>query len=218
MLEASFLQDFAHNLAPVLNEAQKDLINNLLAINAVQFGDFTFSSGKKSSVYVDLRRTISYPDLIKCIIHEMRNLRSARPEELVCGVPYGSLPLACAYSYYTNTPMIMPRTHAKSHGSKVLIEGVFQKGQSCLLIEDMISTGKSVIATIQQLSDAGIIVTDVLACASWGIGGVERIHKLNVNCKVLLDMRSVVDYLYTQATLSTEQHASIRSWINQNRV
>ena len=79
----------------------------------------------------------------------------------LCGVPYTALPFATAISVESNIPMLIKRKEAKSHGTKELIEGKFESGGKCVIIEDVILFGNSVLETIKDLRNAGLQVTEV---------------------------------------------------------
>lgn len=139
------------------------LILELYQIGALQFGDFTLKSGKKSNIYMDLRRIVSYPFILKSISHAIWKKVSASEFDLVCGVPYTALPIATCLSLEHHIPMVMRRKEKKEYGTKQMIEGQFSQGQRCLIIEDVITTGSSIIETGDELTKVGLVVQDVVA-------------------------------------------------------
>lgn len=201
-----------------MNEKQQVIIKQLYDIQAIKFGDFTFKSGKKSSVYIDMRRAISYPALLELLAEEMALVIKKYHIDRICGVPYGAVPLATAISLYTRVPLIMARNASKEHGTKSLIEGEFMPGQQCILIEDVISTGGSVIETIERLQALGMRVQAVVAIASWSLGGDERIQQAGVFCHTLFQMPTIFAYLHEQQIIDEAMLLSINNWITQNRM
>ena len=139
------------------------LILELYQIGALQFGEFTLKSGKKSNVYMDLRRIVSYPFILKSISHAIWKKISACEFDLLCGVPYTALPIATCISLEHHIPMVMRRKEKKDYGTKQMIEGQFTVGQRCLIVEDVITTGTSIMETGDELAKVGLITHDVIA-------------------------------------------------------
>jgi orotate phosphoribosyltransferase len=149
----------------------------LYQIGAIQFGEFKLKSGQMSSVYMNLRKIISYPDLLRSIADAMWEKTKACSYDLVCGVPYTALPMATCLSLQHNVPMIMRRKEKKDYGTKQSIEGVFKPQQTCLVIEDVITSGASILETTADLEAAELVVKDVVAFVDREQGGNETLSK-----------------------------------------
>lgn len=169
----------------------QSLITSLYDIGAIQFGEFTLKSGQTSSVYINLRKIISYPNILRNIARAMWDKVTGCQFDLVCGVPYTALPIATCLSLEHNIPMIMRRKEKKAYGTKQMIEGVYQSGQSCLIIEDVITTGGSIIETANELEQAGIKINDLVVLIDREQGGKEnleakyRVHSLFTLSQIL---------------------------------
>jgi uridine monophosphate synthetase len=142
---------------------KNNLISALYQIGAIQLGEFTLKSGQTSSVYINLRKIISYPDLLRQIASAVWHSVEGRGFDLICGVPYTALPIATCLSLDHQLPMVLRRKEKKEYGTKQIIEGVFEPGQRCLVIEDVITTGSSLAETIADLEQAGLVVHDLAA-------------------------------------------------------
>jgi uridine monophosphate synthetase len=153
------------------------IIASLYQIGAIQFGEFTLKSGVTSSIYLNLRKIISYPGLLHTIAEAMWEKTQACEFDLVCGVPYTALPIATCLSLEHNIPMIMRRKEKKNYGTKQSIEGVFKAGQRCLIIEDVVTTGGSIIETALDLEQAGLQINDLVALIDREQGGKENLNK-----------------------------------------
>ncbi len=139
----------------------KSLILSLYEIGAVKFGDFTLKSGATSNIYLDLRLIVSYPKILSAVAEAIWQKVEPYRSELICGVPYTALPIATCISLKQNLPMVMRRKEPKSYGTKLLVEGAFNVGQSCLIIEDVITSGMSIMETAKDLKDSGLKVEHV---------------------------------------------------------
>ena len=152
-------------------EEKQKLLERLHSVNIIKQGDFTLRSGVVSPVYVDLRSLVAYPAILQQLSMAVWNRIKACQPDLLCGVPYTALPIAVSISLAKNVPMIICRKEAKDYGTKKQVEGVFSPGQTCLVIEDVITTGASVIKTISLLQKEGLQVTDIVVCVDREEGG-----------------------------------------------
>lgn len=153
------------------------LIQALQTINTIKYGDFTLKSGQKSSIYVDLRSIISYPEILQQVSEKMWQKIAALEPKLLCGVPYTALPIATVISVSHSVSMIMRRKEAKDYGTKKMIEGHFEPGQNCIIVEDVITTGGSVIETAELLKSHGMTITDIVVFVDRQQVGKENLTK-----------------------------------------
>ncbi len=186
----------------------------LYKIGAIQFGDFTFKSGRKSSNYVNLRKIISFPDVLRDIANLMWEKARTIEYDLVCGVPYTALPIATIYSLLSNVPMVMRRKEKKEYGTKQMIEGVYQTGQSCLVIEDVITTGASIMETTKELADVGLVVHDVIAVIDREEGGKAALSK-HYRVQALITLTELFNHLLKAAPLTETDRELIHASLSQ---
>lgn len=169
------------------------LIEDLHAINAIQYGHFTLKSGQTSPVYVDLRSIISYPKLLEKVADSLWEKISHLHFDVICGVPYTALPIAAVLAYKHHFPMVLRRKETKEYGTKKLVEGAFTKGQTCLVIEDVVTTGSSILETIADLEQAGLQVKEALCIIDREQGGQAALGLHGYSLHAILTLSTLLE-------------------------
>lgn len=176
----------------IQKEKLKEVISELCEIGAVKFGNFTLKNGSQSSVYIDLRRAISRPYLVTKMADLMWEKVSDLNVQTLCGVPYGALALSTSMSFRHDLPLIMARKEVKEHGTRQLIEGVFQKGDEVLIIEDVMTSGSSIVTTKKTLEDAGLEVKHAVVFLDREQGGDETLSSLGVEVRSVITLKELL--------------------------
>ena len=158
----------------------ESLKQKLVDCGAVKFGDFTLTSGKKSSYYVDLKLASTDPSILKEIAVEFAKLL---PDNIdfIAGMELGAVPLAAALSLETGIPYSMIRKSSREHGTGTRIEGP-SKGRA-VLVDDVATTGGSNIESIKMLTDEGVDVSMVLVVVDREEGAAESMAHFNLEYK-----------------------------------
>lgn len=184
-------------------------------LGIIKFGSFTLKSGIESPFYVDLRPLASSPELLKTLSNNLLQLVDDRRLELICGVPYAALPMATVMSLESGIPLIIKRKENKGYGTKRMLEGVFKNGQNCLLVEDVITSGKSLVETIDEVEKEGLNVTDIVVVLDREQGGIERLKEKGYRVLTLFTINEVIDILHKYRRLETNEVAKIKNFLSE---
>ncbi len=193
----------------------KPLIFSLYKIGAVKFGDFTLKSGEKSNIYIDLRVIISYPDVLKAVSEAIWQQAHGYPFDLICGVPYTALPIATCISLQQDIPMVMRRKEKKEYGTKQQIEGVYKTGQKCLIVEDIITKGTSILETADDLEVAGLKVRDVVVLIDREANGAQNLHEKHYQLHAAFTLKDILNTLLHSDEISEEDRAMVTHLIQE---
>jgi orotate phosphoribosyltransferase/uridine monophosphate synthetase len=201
------------------------LADELWKLGAIQFGDFTIGHNTiNSPVYINLRLLISNPQALQraaeVMWHEVCALQSMRQPriqdyDLVAGVPFGGLHLATAFSLRSSTPMIY--LHPPKDGPRTIVEGNYNPGQTVLILDDLITGGRSIIHTAQRLEEDHLIVEDALVLIDRQQGAHERLKQRGVNLQSILTLESVLHYLGSSRKISEEWYHKSLEYLGTNR-
>lgn len=138
-----------------------NVVGLLLETGALKFGDFTLTSGARSPYYVDVKLASTKPDALRQLAQALAPY--AQGHDLLAGMELGAVPLVAAVSLESGVPYLILRKRPREHGTANRIEGTFMAGQRVLLVEDVATTGKTMLESIALLREAGLEV-DRAAC------------------------------------------------------
>lgn len=162
------------------------LVSALKKSGAVLHGEFTLSSGETSDYYIDKYAFETNPEALdsvgNAITDELRDL----PVEKIGGVALGAVPLAAVASVKSGIPYVIARKEGKDYGTGNLVEGELHEGERVVVIEDVVTTGKSVLEAVQKLRDAGAVVEHVVVVVDREEGGRNNIEEEGVELHALL--------------------------------
>lgn len=135
----------------------KDL---LIESQAIRFGDFTLASGKKSTVYIDIKQAMTEPVILREVAESV--IRLGISWDVSAGVAVGGVPLAVAASLASGKPYVIIRKEQKGHGLSSLIIGTV-KGKKVIMIEDVTTSGGSALFGVEQIRAAGGLITEIIS-------------------------------------------------------
>lgn len=196
------------------------LAEKLLKINALKLqpaNPFTWASGWNSPIYTDNRRTLSYPALRSFIKTELtRIVLEEFPEtEAVAGVATGAIAQGALVADQLNLPYVYVRSTPKDHGLENLIEGDLRQGQKVVVIEDLVSTGKSSLKAVEAIRNAGCEVVGMVALFTYGFPvAEENFANAGVRLVTLSDYNTILDVALDTNYITAADLETLRSWRN----
>lgn len=191
---------------------------NLLKIKAVFLSPkepFTWASGIKSPIYCDNRLVLSYPEVRCEIEHALADLVKAKfPEcEILMGTATAGIPHAAYVSEYLGLPMGYVRSGNKDHGRQNKIEGHYEKGDKVVVVEDLISTGKSSIEVVNSLIEAGVEVIGCVSIFSYGFDEAKaQFDQVNVPYYSLANFNNLVKVAVEEGYIEQEDLNDVLEW------
>ena len=190
----------------------------LLQINAIKLqpnDPFTWASGWKSPIYCDNRIVLSYP-LIRNYIRETmaRHIEEyyGKPD-VIAGVATGAIGIGALVADYLNLPFVYVRPEAKKHGRQNQVEGYIEKGQTVVVVEDLISTGKSSLNAVAALNEAEVNVKGMVAIFSYGFDVAKKnFEKANVELHTLGNYENLLEQALDTHYINAEQQNILAHW------
>jgi orotate phosphoribosyltransferase len=193
-------------------------INYLTQINAIKLNTknpFTWTSGIKSPIYCDNRLILSYPNVRKFIADEMTDIvKNLYGEKIsIAGVATGAIAIGAMIAERLNLPYAYVRPEPKGHGLKNQIEGNIQEGSNVVVIEDLISTGKSSLSAINALKSGGYNVMGMLSIFSYNFQFAnEKFEHENILINSLSDYNSLIEKIESEGSLKEIEINRLKKW------
>ena len=188
--------------------------------NIIRFGNFTLASGKNSSYYVDLRLIPSYPHQFRKMIKNLQNLIVEKTGlddfDCLASVPTGGLVVTSALAIEIVKPLIYVRSKPKEHGTTKSIEGKISAGMKVVMVDDVMTTGTSVLNGINQLKEAGLLVSDLYVIINRLEGGDKALSDIGVQTHQLTDILEITDILFQEKLIGKEIFEKIKNQVSRN--
>jgi len=201
-------------------EFVKEFATFLYKNGIIQFGDFTLTSGKNSSYYIDLRLVSSYPHQFRKMIKNLQNLIIEKTGldnfDSLASVPTGGLVVTSALAIEIVKPLIYVRSKPKEHGTAKSIEGKISAGMKVVMVDDVVTTGTSVLNGINQLKEAGLLVSDLYVIINRLEGGDKALSDIGVQTHQLTDILEITDILFQEKLIDKEIFEKIKNQVNRN--
>jgi orotate phosphoribosyltransferase len=190
-------------------EQLESLVLLLYEIGAVQIGNFTLHSGRQSPIYIDLRILASFPRALRRAASAYRTILESLDFDLLAATPLAGLPIGTAISLDMNLPLIYPRQTAKGHGTKKQVEGKWLAGQTAVLIDDLITSGDSLLQTFTILASEGISASKAVVLIDRNQGGREFLEDQGFLLYSVMNIGQLLAILEGQGHISSQQREHI---------
>lgn len=182
-----------------------DLILQLYDLGCIMFGEFVQASGATFPYYVDLRKIISNPQVFSTILTAYADILKTLQFDRIAGIPYGSLPTATGLALRLNYPMIFPRKEVKAHGTRRVIEGNFEPGETVVVVDDILISGKSAIEGAEKIESVGLNVRDIVVFMDHEQGVKDRLKAKGYRAHAVLTISEITETLYAAGRIDEEQ-------------
>jgi uridine monophosphate synthetase len=186
-----------------------ELILQLYDIGCIMFGNYVQASGDVFPYYIDLRKIISNPQIFNKVLNAYAEILNKLTFDRIAGIPYGSLPTATGLSLRLNYPMIFPRKEVKAHGARRLIEGNFEEGETIVVVDDILITGKSVMEGADKLKSSGLCIKDIVVFIDHENGVKHKMNENGYHIHAVLKITEITDTLYQSGYLDEEQFQAL---------
>ena len=190
----------------------------LLQVKAIKLSPtepFTWASGWKSQIYCDNRVTLSYPPVRVFLKEEISKIVESKygKQDVIAGVATGAIAIGVLVAQELGVPFIYVRPEPKSHGRKNQIEGHLENGQNVVVIEDLISTGKSSLNAVKALKESGATVKGMVAIFSYGFDlASENFKNSNVDLTTLSDYSHLLEQAMDSKYITEKELDTLTDW------
>ena len=200
-------------------EFVKEFVTFLHQKEIIKFGNFTLASGKSSSYYVDLRLVPSYPHefrmMVKYLENQITEEIGLENFESIVSVPTGGLVIGSALAIETVKPLIYVRSKPKDYGTSKSVEGKIHDGMKVVMIDDVATTGGSVVNAIKSLTEVNVSIKDAYVIVDRMEGADEALAELGVKMHSILNILQIAEVLYEQKMIEVEILEKVKKQISK---
>jgi uridine monophosphate synthetase len=199
------------NPQSAIHQLSKDLIDS----QCVRFGQFKLKSGSTSPIYLDLRRLVTHPPILRRVARAYAGALRGLQFDRLAGIPYAALPIATAIALEIDRPLIYPRREVKDYGTQAPIEGDFVAGETIVVIDDLATTGGSKLDVIQKIEAVGLKVRDIVVLIDRGQGADALLAEAGYRLHAVVTLPELLEEWLRAGSVTRAQYDEVKSFLAQ---
>jgi orotate phosphoribosyltransferase len=196
---------------------KEKLVLDLFKYRCIEFGRFKLKSGIISPIYIDIRKLVSFPKLMKRTAAVYWSILKELKFDRLAGVPYAALPIVSVISVKYNLPLVYTRKEQQNHGITKSVQGEYQKGEKVVVIDDIVTTGDSKLMAIKPLEKSGLKVRDVVILIDREQGGKEKLATKGYKLHAVFLITEVLKILLNKRKISQKKYKKVVDYIDKTR-
>ena len=189
-----------------------ELAEAFFRIGALRFGRFTLASGRQSSYYLDLRVIPSHPEVYALAIEAYKEMAEKIGEknfDVIAGVATAGITISSPLAYLMKKPMVYVRKEEKGHGLGRQVEGAARPGQKVLVIDDLVTTGGSIISAVEALRKTGCVVKETAVLVDRLEGGRANLAGAGVRLNAYAQVTELIEILYQSKMMTKGDYETV---------
>ncbi len=194
-----------------------EFLRRLVELGAFSIGDFVLSSGARSPYYLDMRRVMSDPWTFRWAIDQYSQLLNDLDYDVIAGVECGSVPFSSALGYALMRPALYVRKRPKEHGTRSLVEGRAFPGQRVVIIDDVLTTGKSVADAAAALRNAGLDARAAIVFVDREQCGRENLKRVGIEVRSVYTVTRLVEEMHDLGLIGPYERDRVLGYVAESK-
>ncbi|GAV02100.1 hypothetical protein RvY_12705 [Ramazzottius varieornatus] len=203
--------------SPATIQSLDEIILEFYAAGVIKLGQYKLKSGVMSPIYIDLRELIGFPKLLNTaaqLLHNViRQKSSSISCDVLCGAPYAAVPVCTLVTVAQNIPMVMRRKEVKEYGTKKAVEGPVKDGAKCVIIDDVCTSGLSIMETATDLRKVGLVVEHAVILLDREAGGPFNLQNEGITLHSVMTLSYVCQTLVKSGKLDPKMAKQIEQFM-----